>query len=52
MRDLDKYNVDDLRNYCTRLEAKIAGYKIEIQELKDKLQKERKERGKDSDSMA
>lgn len=52
MRDLDKYSIEDLRNYCTRLEAKIAGYKIEIQELKDKLQKEEKERGKISDNMA
>ena len=35
MRDLTKYDINDLRNLVTRQEAQIAAYKIQIQELED-----------------
>ena len=35
MRDLTKYDINDLRNIVTRQEAQIAAYKIQIQELED-----------------
>ena len=38
MRDLTKYDINDLRNLVTRQEAQIAAYKIQIQELEEKIQ--------------
>ena len=37
MRDLTKYDINDLRNLVTRQEAQIAAYKIHIQELEKKI---------------
>lgn len=37
MRDLTKYDINDLRNLVTRQEAQIAAYKIQIQELEEKI---------------
>ena len=38
MRDLTKYDINDLRNLVTRQEAQIAAYKLQIQELEKKIQ--------------
>lgn len=38
MRDLKNYDINDLRNLVTRQEAQIAAYKLQIQELEEKIQ--------------
>ena len=43
MRDLTKYDINDLRNLVTRQEAQIAAYKIQIQELEEKIQEKENE---------
>ena len=48
MRDLTKYDINDLRNLVTRQEAQIATYKIQIQELEEKIQEKENEKAKAS----
>ncbi len=48
MRDLTKYDINDLRNLVTRQEAQIAAYKLQIQELEEKIQEKENEKAKAS----
>ena len=45
MRDLTKYDINDLRNLVTRQEAQIAAYKLQIQELEKKIQEREAKNG-------
>nr|DAG61758.1 MAG TPA: keratin [Caudoviricetes sp.] len=49
MRDLTKYDINDLRNLVTRQEAQIAAYKLQIQELEEKMQEKENEKVKTSE---
>ena len=48
MRDLTKYDINDLRNLVTRQEAQIAAYKLQIQELEEKIKEKENEKAKAS----
>ena len=48
MRDLTKYDINDLRNLVTRQEAQIAAYKLQIQELEEKIKEQENEKAKAS----
>lgn len=48
MRDLKNYDINDLRNLVTRQEAQIAAYKLQIQELEEKIKEQENEKAKAS----
>ena len=48
MRDLKNYDINDLRNLVTRQEAQIAAYKLQIQELEEKIQENEDEKRRNS----